>query len=152
MKRAAPPWPGWRLFSDRAADGSHSCVVEVEGRPCGQKLTYNNTTANFKNHLTHKHPTLAKELEEDGAEVEKSATPSSSLDLPLSDYFDPVKAEERKKASKKLVRAIEKDTVRFVAGDLRPYSANPRPSTSQSPLPSLTRIAARQRSRRATRL
>jgi hypothetical protein len=109
----------------------------VECSAARSSPTYNNTTANFKNHLALVHPAISKELEDTKEELAKKARfapPPLSPDQPrLADFFDPIKTNERVRANKLLVRALEKDTVHFIAADLRPFSAvegTPRSSLS----------------------
>ena len=129
MKRAQGDiWPGWKLFSQRDAHGKQKClVVNTSGRPCGQELTYHSTTANFKKHLAAVHPSISKELDEEIESLEKKARTLPSAQPPdqsrLSDFFDPLKVNERVKANAVLIKALEKDAVRFVCQDLRPFSA-----------------------------
>jgi hypothetical protein len=120
MSKRPPDWIGWRLFGPRLPDSTQQCLT------CAKALTYNNTTANFKKHLEKKHKALWDELQREEAPLAKKARVFHILapDQPsLGDFFDPIKAAERSEANKRLVALLEKDTVRFICADLRPYSA-----------------------------
>lgn len=121
------PWPGWKLFSERDSEGKHTCLVPVgHNKVCGESLTYNNTTANFKNHLKRVHPAIASELQARREELASAPSPPS-VPAPdqtrLNDFFDPLKVATANKTHKILVDRLEHAVVEFVAADIRPFNA-----------------------------
>lgn len=115
-------WPGWRFFSARDIQGKLTClVVLANGQQCGAKLKYCNTTQNFKKHLSSVHPAIAKDLEE--KDLPRSPGPRLADQSQLTDFFDPRKMAEQKKASDDYIKKLEVSVVRFIAGDNRPFSA-----------------------------
>jgi hypothetical protein len=133
------PWPGWKLFSERDADGKQKCLVPVGlNKVCGECLTYKNTTANFKNHLKRVHPAIASELDARREELTSDPSPPS-VPAPdqtrLNDFFDPLKVATATKTHKILVDRLEHAVVEFVAGDIRPFNAVEGPRVSPFPSP-----------------
>jgi hypothetical protein len=107
-------WIGWTLFSKRDANGKHACKI------CGDEYTYSNSTASFKKHLKKEHGETWSELQKNkevAAELARDADPSTTI----LDFIDPSKIAKRKEASKALVKSLEKDLVRFIVGDIRPF-------------------------------
>lgn len=86
-KRAAPspiPWFGWRFFSSRSSSGTHTCLVpdSVSGEPCGNSLTYGNSTSNCKRHLKRKHSEVYDALQKEITESARSGSgPAAAFKL-----------------------------------------------------------------------
>ena len=154
MKRAAPervPWAGWKLFSKRSKDGTHVCLVPVDtsGKLCGEVVKYSNTTTNFKNHLSLHHKAVWEELLKSVSDVESAEATLPTMTSPpleagqssMLHFYDPLKASQISAANAYLVRRLERETVRFIAGDLRPFSAveGPPHFTASSPYNDLFR-------------
>jgi hypothetical protein len=130
MKRGAverKPWAGWKWFGVRDKDGQKKCLCRVGDGLCGAVLTYSNTTHNFKKHLAHQHPEIYQSVKEEGEADAASPAPAPALAPPgqatLNDFYDPSKLKEYQEASTHLIQRIERELVRFIAGDLRPFSA-----------------------------
>lgn len=122
-------WPGWRLFTPRDKNHKHKCALpNQKGDVCGEELSYNNTTHNFKQHLERFHPEAAAELkaQKDRArdQPDRGALPPLAPgQAQLSQFFDPGKVQIAFKAHKKYVDRIERGLVRFIAEDIRPFNA-----------------------------
>lgn len=117
------PWTGWRLFGPRDKNGKHTCLVPVgvANQPCGEVLAYAGTSSNCKRHLKRKHPVIFDELQKMKASpAPPSLAPTQST---LSQFFDLSKVAQSRKAKNELVAQLELDTVRFIAGDIRPFNA-----------------------------
>jgi hypothetical protein len=118
-------WLGWKFYSARDATGKAKCLVTDGAGICGAELTYSTTTHNFKKHLERKHKQIFMALEAE----ELDAHPAPALVLPsrtqpsISDYYDPLKIKESITANSHLIKRLEREVVRFIAGDLRPFSA-----------------------------
>ncbi len=110
-------WEGWSLFGPRDKNSKHACKL------CAQQITYSNTTSSFKKHLKTKHAAHWEEFQarKDDITSTQAAVPPSAPTL--LDLLDPVKIELRTAATKSLVKSLEKDIVRFIVGDIRPFYA-----------------------------
>lgn len=133
-------WAGWRLFGPRDKDGKHICLVPVgaANQPCGEVLVYGNSTSNCKRHLQRKHPVIFDELQKEKASgrLPSPRPPLAPGQSALSQFFDLSQVAQTRKANEKLVAQLEHDTVRFIAGDIRPFNAveGPRPNSFPFPL------------------
>jgi hypothetical protein len=114
-------WVGWALFGPRDNHGKHSCKI------CQKQISYNNSTSSFKKHIKTNHPSQWDELREKKEEIRKAsaflaASPSSPSPSILS-LLDPDKIESRNLASKRFLKLMQGDLVRFIVGDVRPFHA-----------------------------
>lgn len=110
-------WGGWVLFGPRDKNGKHACKL------CNCLITYSNSTSSFQKHLAKHHAAHWEEFKVKKEQIVRSTGPDPVQHLSIVDLLDPKKIAEKKEASTALVKSLEKGIVRFIVGDVRPFSA-----------------------------